>query len=149
MGMRYELRATQDNGRVESKLFPTLAQALTEAERYRAHHDTPQVWGVVVRDRLLGTGDLEVANQVVVFELPSRFNILTITDGGSGVLLVTTQLNHGFGFASAGEFVTISGTSVSAYDGNYQVDDVHTLDSFLLDSNAYTVDSTGGTWALT
>jgi hypothetical protein len=67
---RWELVATQDTGRIWSERYDTLAEALVAAEAYRATPPNEQVWEVVIRNKSYGTGELEVANQTVVYELP-------------------------------------------------------------------------------
>ena len=67
-------------------------------------------------------------------------DILFITNSG-GLALVTTPVPHGL---SAGAFVSQSGTT--GYDGVKYVSSVPSPTTYLTD-DAYSADSTGGTWA--
>jgi hypothetical protein len=71
--------------------------------------------------------------------------ILTIGDSGGDNPLVTCAAPHGL---TAGATVTVSGSSVSAYNGVFVIDPTGFLSTqFLLTLTQYVGDATGGHWA--
>lgn len=77
--------------------------------------------------------------------------VTTITNNGSGVPIVTTTDDHGL---VAGDLITIVGTSVDDYNGDWEVDTAPTTATFTFAEvggpvASYVGDATGGTWRMT
>lgn len=68
--------------------------------------------------------------------------IVSTTNDGAGLVLVTTAAPHGL---STGATVVLSGTG--GYDGTYAVT-VTGASTFTLDGSTWTADHAGGAWAL-
>ena len=72
------------------------------------------------------------------------YDILTITDNGFGLALVTTAAPHGLGESVN---VTVTGSSVPEYNVT-DLASPQTATTFNLDVTLYTTDATGGRWTL-
>lgn len=88
--------------------------------------------------------DLQVVDTAAANLSPN--DIVSITDDGNGSMLVTTAAAHGL--ESGVSIVTISGTSLAAYNGPLTPVDTTPSPTTFVSFNTYLGDSTGGTWTL-